>query len=332
MKKVLLSFVSLMYVSASMAQIQITPFIDEQNCSAMPSGICEILNQKLSNVISQNGIQSQMGQSRFVLTCNVTEESKNVLSTSPTQIAYVLDMHLYIGDGETGTKYISQSFRTKGVGPTEEKAYRNAVKNLQAKSQAMTEFVGKGSSRILDYYENNKEQILSSIRSCIDGKNLEQAAYELCLIPQESSYYNDVQALLGKVNGKIVDNQSSSLFLQAKSIWAAEQNESTANQVADLVNQIDVNASCYADAHQFMETVTARMEQLNNREWAARQRQLAHERKMEMVRENNRSTETKMRIKVQRDTNIATIKAVRDVAVEYAKRRPRVVYHVHGWY
>lgn len=206
------------------------------------------------------------------------------------------------------------------------------MKNLQAKSQAMTEFVGKGSSRILDYYENNKEQILSSIRSCIDGKNLEQAAYELCLIPKESSYYNDVQVLLGKVNGKIVDNQSSSLFLQAKSIWATEQNESTANQVADLINQIDANANCYAEAHQFMETVTARMEQLNNREWAARQRQLSHERKMEMVRENNRSIETKMRIKAQRDTNIATIKAVRDVAVEYAKRRPRVVYHVHGWY
>ena len=85
-------------------------------------------------------------------------------------------------------------------------------------------------------------------------------------------------------------------------------------------------------AHKFMQSVTARMEQLNNREWAARQRQLAHEREMERVREDNRSTETKMRIKAQRDTNIATIKAARDVAVEYAKRRPRVVYHVHGWY
>lgn len=328
----LLSFVLLMCVSASMAQIQITPFIDEQNCNAMPNGICEILNQKLSNVISQNGIQSQMGQSRFVLTCNVTEESKNVLSTSPTQIAYVLDLHLYIGDGETGAKYISQSFRAKGVGNTEEKAYRNAIKNLQARSQQMTEFVGKGKARILGYYENNKEQILSSIRSCVDGKNLEQAAYELCLIPQEVSYYNDIQILLGKVNEKIVDNNSSDLFLQAKSVWASEQNESTANQVVNLITQIDANASCYAEAHKFMQSVTARMEQLNNREWAARQRQLAHEREMEMVRENNRSTETKMRIKAQRDTNIATIKAVRDVAVEYAKRRPRVVYHVHGWY
>jgi hypothetical protein len=196
----------------------------------------------------------------------------------------------------------------------------------------MTDFVGNGSARILDYYEKNKEQLLSSIRSCINGKNLGQAAYELCLIPQECSYYNDVQMLLGKVNGRIVDNNSSDLLLQAKSVWAYEQNESAANQVADLIDQIDANASCYGEAHKFMESVTVRMEQLNNREWAARQRQLAHEREMEMVRENNRSTENQMRIKAQRDTNIATIKAVRDVAVEYVKRRPRVVYHVHSWY
>lgn len=315
-----------------MAQMQITPYIDEQNCSLMPNGICEILTQKLNTIISQNEIQSQMGQSRFILTCNVTEESKNVLSTSPTQIAYVLDLHLYIGDGETGTKYISQSFRTKGVGATEEKAYRNAVKNLQAKSDQMTAFVGKGKARIIDYYESGKEQILSSIRACVDGKNLEQAAYELCLIPQECSYYNDVQTLIGKVNGMIIDNNSSDMFLQAKSVWASEQNESTANQVANLINQIDANASCYAEAHIFLQSVIERMEQLNNREWTAHQRQLAHEREMEIVRENNRSTETRMRIKAQRDTNLTTIKAVRDVAVEYAKRRPRVVYHVHGWY
>jgi len=332
MKKWLLSIVSLVCFGTSMAQIQISPFIDEGNCSSMPNGICEILNQKLSTIISQNGIQSQMGQSRFILTCNVTEESKNVLSTSPTQVAYVLDMHMYIGDGETGTKYLSQSFRTKGVGQTEEKAYRNAVKNLNAKSSQMMEFVSKGKARILSYYENNKEQILSSIRSCISGKNLEQAAYELCLIPQECSYYNDVQALLGKVNSRIVDNKSSDLLLQAKSLWSSEQNEATANQVAELITQIDANASCYSEAHKFLNSVTNRMEQLNNREWAARQRQLAHEREMEKTREQNRSVETQMRIKAQRDKNLATIKAVRDVAVEYARNRPRVIYHVHGWY
>lgn len=315
-----------------MAQIQITPYIDEDNCSSMPNDICELLLQKLSNVISQNGIQSQMGDSRFILTCHVTEESKNVLSTSPTQIAYVLNLHMFMGDGETGTKYISESFRTKGVGTTEEKAYRNAIKNLNAKSDQMVSFVGRGSQRIIEYYESKKDQILSSIRSNILGKNMERAAYELCLIPQECSYYNEVQNLLGQVNGRIVDNNSSELFMSAKSIWAGEQNESSANQVAELISKIAPTASCFSEANKFMSSVTERMEQLNNREWAARQRQLAHEREMEVIRESNRSTETQMRIKAQRDQNIATIKAVRDVAVQYAKSRPRVVYHVHGWY
>lgn len=332
MKKIFCYILSLMYISTLMAQIQISPYIDDENCSSMPYGICEILSQKLSNVISQNGIQSQMGESRFILTCNVTEESKNVLSTSPTQIAYVLDIHMFIGDGETGTKYISESFRIKGVGVTEEKAYRNAIKNLNAKSDQMVSFVGRGSKMIIDYYENNKIQILSSIRSNITGKNLERAAYELCLIPQECSYYNEVQNLLGQVNGRIVDNYSSELFLSAKSIWATEQNESSANQVAELISKIDPNASCFFEANKFMNSVTERMEQLNNREWAARQRQLAHEREMAVIRENNRSAETQMRINAQRDQNIATIKAVRDVAVQYARSRPRVVYHVHGWY
>lgn len=332
MKKCIVSIVSLVCVSTSMAQIQITPYIDEGNCSSMPNSICEILSQKLSNVISQNGIQSQMGDSRFILTCYVSEESKNVLSTSPTQIAYVLNLHLFMGDGETGTKYISETFRTKGVGATEEKAYLNAVKNLNVKSEQMASFVGRGRKRIIEYYENNKNQIISSVRSYISGKDLERAAYELCLIPQECSYYNEVQNLLGQVNGRIVDNNSSELFLSAESIWAGEQNESSANQVAELISKIDPNASCFSEANKFMSSVTERMEQLNNREWAARQRQLAHEREMEVIRESNRSTETQMRIKAQRDQNIATIKAVRDVAVQYAKSRPRVVYHVHGWY
>lgn len=315
-----------------MAQIQITPYIDADNCSSMPSDICELLSQKLANVISLNGIQSQMGESRFILTCHVTEESKTVLSTSPIQIAYVLNLHMFMGDGETGTKYISETFRTKGVGATEEKAYRNAIKNLNAKSEQMISFVGLGSKKIIEYYENKKEQILSSIRSNISSKNLERAAYELYLIPQECSYYNEVQNLLGQVNGCIVDKNSLELLMSAKSIWAAEQNESSAIQVADLISKIAPSASCSSEANLFMSSVTERMEQLNNREWAARQRQLAHEREMEVIRENNRSTETQMRIKAKRDQNIATIKAVRDVAVQYANSRPRVVYHLYGWY
>ena len=86
MKKCLLSIVSLVCFCTSMAQIQISPFIDEDNCSSMPNGICEILNQKLSTIISQNGIQSQMGQSRFILTCNYLGKIIPALRQGRTQV------------------------------------------------------------------------------------------------------------------------------------------------------------------------------------------------------------------------------------------------------
>lgn len=330
MKKILI-FIALLCSTVSKAQLQLTPYIDEENCLSMPNGICQLLTQKLTSIIMQNGLQSQMGQSRFVLTCIVTEESKDVLTTVPTQIAYVLNLHMFIGDGETGTKYVTQSFRVKGVGKTEEKAYRNAVKNLSSKSEAVSLFVDKGKSRILDYYENNKSQILSSINSAIASKDLERASYELFLIPQECSYYIEVLKLLGEVNGLIIDNQSSELLLSARSIWTTKQDEESAKEVTEIISQIDPNASCYSDAIKFIKSVQTRLEKINNREWTANQRQLSHEREMEMARERNRTTEKQMTIKAQTYQNLAKIKAARDVAVEYAKKRPQIVYHVSGW-
>ncbi len=38
------------------------------------------------------------------------------------------------------------------------------------------------------------------------------------------------------------------------------------------------------------------------------------------------------RIKANAAVNAQKIRAARDVAVAYALTRPRVVYHVHGWY
>ena len=196
----------------------------------------------------------------------------------------------------------------------------------------MAQFVGDGKKRILDYYENNKGKILSSINACIKGKDLEKASYELCLIPQECSYYNEIQETLGVVSKQIIDKNSSQLLISAKAIWAKQQNEETANQVANIIAEVSPNASCYNEAKQFIEMVNERMEELNNREWVAKQRQLAHQREMEITRENNRSAEAQSRINAQRETRLAAINAVRDVAVEYARNRPRVVYNVHTWY
>ena len=125
----------------------------------------KVLESKLNNILSANGIKTQMGDSRFILTGNWIPETKDIVGSAPSQIAYTLNINLYIGDGEDGTKYVSETFRVKGVGATEEKAYLAAIRNLQSCNQKISTFVQKGKERIIAYYEQNKENIMASINS-----------------------------------------------------------------------------------------------------------------------------------------------------------------------
>lgn len=314
------------------AQIQITPYITDEVCCKFPNGICDKLSQKLSNIVSANNIQSSIGDSRFILTCDVSEESKDVLATAPIKIAYVLDINLYIGDGIEGVKYISNSFKTKGVGETEEKAYLNALKNLNAHSLAMKDFVLKGKERIIGYYEDNKDKILASIHSAITGKDFDRSIYEICLIPMEVSYYEEVQSLAGIVQSIIINNKAQNELMKAKSMWAANQDNETANSIIDIVSNINPAADCYNEAKTFIESVKKRLEQINNREWAEYKAKMEHERQMEVRRETNRNKLEMAQLKSSEKQNMARIDAYRQVAIAYAHSRPRVVYRVNNWY
>lgn len=314
------------------AQIQITPYIPDEVCCKLPNGICDKLSQKLSNIVSANHIQSSLGDSRFILTCDVSEDSKDILATAPIKIAYVLDINLYIGDGIEGVKYISNSFKTKGVGETEEKAYLNAIKNLNAHSQAMKDFVLKGKDRIINYYEDNKSKILASIQSALVGKDFERSMYEICLIPMEVSYYEEVQELAGIVQSTIINNEAQNELLKAKSMWAANQDNETANSIIEIISNINPSADCYNEAKAFIESVKKRLEQINNREWAEYKAKMEHERRMEVERETNRNKLEMAKLKSSEKQNIARTEAYRQVAIAYAQSRPRIVYRVNNWY
>lgn len=389
MRCVFILMMSVMCISVN-AQIHITPFMPDEIVNAYPDA-AKVLESKLNNILSSNGIKTQMGDSRFILTGNWIPETKDVVGSAPTQIAYTLNINLYIGDGEDGTKYISETFRVKGVGTTEEKAHLAAIRNLQSSNQRISVFVQKGKERIISYYEQNKENIMASINSLITKEDYDEAVYQLCLIPMECSYYADVQSQINDVFQRIIDNKSEPIFTEAKTLWAANQNANGASQVIDLVSQIDPNASCYPAVQKFIEMINAKINLINERAYATYQKKLAHRQEMDKLeleakREQNRldaavaQTKIKANASVEKtrlETNASVektrletnaknyaqqqetqrerdrqstaiasqtisaserlqsqrISAARDVAVTYAKNRPKtVVYNVNSWY
>ena len=378
MRWVFILIASVISISVN-AQIYITPFMPDDIVEAYPDA-ARVLESKLNNILSANGIKTQMGDSRFILTGNWIPETKDVIGAAPTQIAYTLNVNLFIGDGEDGTKYISETFRVKGVGSTEEKAHLAAIRNLQSNSQKMSAFVQKGMERIISYYEQNKDNIMASINSLVTKQDYDEAVYQLCLIPMECSYYVDVQSKINYVYQRVIDNRAESIFTEAKALWAANQNAKGTSQVIDLVSQIDPNASCYLDVQKFIATVNAKINLINEQAYATYQKKLAHRQEMDKLeleaqREQNRldaavaQTQIKANASVEktrmeteaknyaqqqqtqreRDRQVATvasqaisaserlqsqrISAARDVAVTYAKNRPKtIVYKVNNWY
>ena len=378
MRWVIVLITTVICISAK-AQIYITPFMPDEIVEDYPDA-AKILESKLNNILSANDIKTQMGDSRFILTGNWIPETKDVVGSAPTQIAYTLNINLYIGDGEDGTKYISETFRVKGVGATEEKAHLAAIRNLQSSNQKISAFVQKGRERIISYYEQNKEHLMASINSLITKQDYDEAIYQLNLIPMECSYYVDVQSKINYVYQRIIDNRAEPIFTEAKALWAANQNAKGASQVIDLVSQIDPNASCYPDVQKFIETVNAKINLINEQAYATYQKKLAHRQEMDKLeleaqREQNRldaavaQTQIKANASVEitrmetdakkyaqqqqtqreRDRQVATIasqaisaserlqsqriSAARDVAITYAKNRPKtIVYKVNNWY
>ena len=61
-----------------------------------------------------------------------------------------VEVHFYIGNGVDGTLYASTAITRKGVGPSEEKAFINAIKAISANDRKFKPFFDQGKKRIIN--------------------------------------------------------------------------------------------------------------------------------------------------------------------------------------
>lgn len=275
--------------------------------SQMPSSARNILNTKLGQIITKNGINDASYNSRFIITPNVSIMSKDVLPTAPPKIALNLDVTLYIGDGLNGTLYASKSFSMKGVGTNETKAYISAIKQLNANSDDMQSFVTEGKDKIIQFYNNNCEMIRKEANSLANQNKFEEALNLLVNIPVVSTCFDKSSNDLKNMYQKVIDRDCKLKLADATAIWNANQEIYAANEAGAILASIEPNSSCYGQAKSLMSKIEKRIKQLGDREWSYKLKVL--------------------------DTKITAINAAADILKVYAKNQPQnVVYSVRGWY
>ena len=251
MKKIYSFFMAaLISVSMFAAETEYLPIsvcaID--NTETFPTGAKALIENKLTQLLTRNGIAGIDYLGQFVLTVTTTPLDKDIIPGPPSKISERMEMNLYIVDAYAKTIFASTSLTVKGIGETENHCYMNAISHMPLQSPQLAKFITEGKTKIIEYYDHEAENIVKKAQLLARQKNFEEALFYVSLIPQQSGKYDMAMAAGLDIYQQYVNHECNVNLAAARQAWAAEQNSNGAYAAGEYLANIMPDAACYADA------------------------------------------------------------------------------------
>lgn len=274
------------------------------------------LENKLKQIATNYGMGGSIVKPRFIITANVSVLSKDIIPGPPQMIAQNIDVSFFIGDAFENKIFSNLVVSIKGVGTNENKAFIDAVKNINTKNEKIEHFIAEAKNKIIAFYASQCALNITQAQNLKQNQKFDEAIYLLAQIPEVCSdcYFKANQELNEIYNSKI-NFESSTNLIYAKSIWAANPTESGAEEAKNYIMQINPYAKCYIEANTLLKTINKK---LITDEKERLRREEEYEKRQQKIDAENAKTEAELEKK--------RINAYREVAVEYAKNQPSVVY------
>ena len=251
MKKIFLSFVAALMsatmMAAETAYLPISVYAADAS-ESFPEGAKAMIENKLTQLLTRNGIAGLDYLGQFVLTVTTTPLDKDVIPGPPMKVSEKMEMNLYIVDTYAKTIFSSTSLTVRGLGETENKCYLNAISHMPIQTAEIAKFIDDGKNKIIDYYDHEGEALLKKADYLAQQKDYEQALYIVSLIPQQSKHYEAALAKGLEIYQRHIDNECAINLAAARQAWAAEQNSKGAYAAGEYLEKILPDAGCYDEA------------------------------------------------------------------------------------
>ena len=285
---------------------------------------CRLLQTKMTQILTQNGIVKDMPSNRFVLTAKANVLNKDIIAGSPSRVSEQIELTFIIGDVLDNIKYGTYVLSLTGVGLNEEKAIQQAIKNVKVNDLGMAQFIEQSKTKIVNYYRDNEAKILRDAEVLASEGRFDEALYGLAMVPDACGpCYEHCQEKMLEINQLKIDSEGQSLLSQAKAAWAKSPDASGAEAVYPLIAAIKPSASCYGKVEPFLKQITNKLVADERRQW---------EFKMKQYEDAKAREQRDFEAREARDARNAAIRkqeieAARQVAVEYARNQPDVIYN-----
>ncbi len=218
------------------------------NQESFPQGAKAMIENKLTQLLTRNGIAGLDYMGQFVLTITTTPLDKDVIPGPPAKIAEKMEMNLYIVDTYAKTIFSATSFSVRGLGETENKCYLNAISHMPLQNPQVTKFIDEGKQKIIDYYDHEGEAMLKKANYLAKKKEYEEALWIVSLIPQQSKHYDAALQAGLDIYQQYINNECNIYLAAARQAWAAEQNSKGAAAAGEYLANILPDAGCYDEA------------------------------------------------------------------------------------
>ncbi len=270
------------------------------------------LKNKLNQITSKYGMGGSAMNERFIITANAQVVTKDITSTAPPMHAYTLEVTFFIGDGVDGKLFASTSKTLKGVGETETKAYKAALKNIKSSDPVFQSFIEEGKNKIIEFYNSQCDFILKEAEMLVSRNEFDAAIYKLVGIPEVcKECYDKAMDAVAPIYQKQIDYECTKLLADARNAWNESQDSYSAQKASQFLGQIDPNSKCFSDSQSLTAEIAKRIKELDQREWD-------------------------FKLKEQQDNvdlRKVTINAAKEIGVAYGKNQPKnVTYNYRSWW
>ena len=251
MKK-LLTFAMAALMSASIMAVE-TEYLPisvlaGDNVENFPAGAKSMIENKLTQLLTRNGVAGLDYMGQFILTVTTTPMDKDVIPGPPAKIAEKMEMNLFIVDAYAQKVFSSTSLTVRGIGETENRCYMNAISRMPLQSPELAKFITEGKEKIIAYYNHEAENLIKKAQYLSSQKQYEEAMNIISLIPQQCDKYDMAMAAGLDIYQQYLNNECNVNLAAARQAWAAQQNKIGAAAAGEFLANILPDAACYGEA------------------------------------------------------------------------------------
>ncbi len=305
--------------SDDIGRLSICPYVNLDLSKFSPDAQ-DFLREKLSQIVVSRSIGGQNGNTRFVLAASVQYSSKYTLPGSPVRYAYEIIVSFYLGDGVEGKLFASTNLTVNGIGTSQTKALKDAIKKIDVNSNVFDDLIVKGKTKIIEYYNANCDAQIINAESLASQGNTSQALLKLSEIPDVArDCYLKSNVLAVKLYKKLKENECSMLLNKAQNTWAANPNTNGGEQVASILNSIDPETTCFNSAKSLIEKINNEIKGTNL--------------KIEKLNSKYKLLEQKNQFELEKER----INSIKEMVTSYYNSQPSTIiyyeqYNISPWY